>query len=80
MRLKSASAITIDESTGKVFLNAGSLEQSNGGLKNRKFSFAKAFNLFNLIPYEENMLFTLAHRRGPSLWLRQTNKNQHRGD
>jgi len=46
-RFKSANAITIDESTGKVFLDAGSLARSNGSLKNRTFSFAKVFNLFD---------------------------------
>jgi hypothetical protein len=34
-------AITVDESTGKVFLSVGSLEQSNWSLENRRFSFGK---------------------------------------
>jgi hypothetical protein len=33
LRPKSAGAITIDESTGKVFLNVDRLAQSNGSLK-----------------------------------------------
>jgi hypothetical protein len=70
----------IDESSGRVFLNVNSLEQPRWSLENRRFSFGKVFNLFDLIPYAKNIRFTLARRRGPPLRLRQTNKNQHRGD
>jgi hypothetical protein len=70
----------IDESSGRVFLNVNSLEQPRWSLENRGFSFGKVFNLFDLIPYAKNIHFTLARRRSPPLWLRQTNKNQHRGD
>lgn len=42
-------AITIDESTGKVFYSVGSLAQSHWSLKHRKFSFGKAINPLGLI-------------------------------
>src|SRR5208282_4738128 len=51
-----------------------------GAWKSAGSHLAKLFNLFDLIPYEKHMHFTFARRRGPPLWLRQTNKNQHRGD
>jgi hypothetical protein len=36
-------AIAIDESTGKVFLDAGCLARSNGSLENRRLIICQSF-------------------------------------
>ena len=73
----SAGAVTIVPSAGEVFLNKRTWSWSKSTTA-VKFASGKALNPFDLICYEQNAHFTFVHRRSPSLWLRQTDKNQQR--